>query len=323
MNHESSIGRNLTNFKKTTKGKVMSNPQAEIFVGLECNAKCGFCVQECTIRPKDRFSVEKVIHALQYLRTYQNVHRMIITGGEPTLPKYARRTLNLLEALQSQKWDWELVALYTNGTGLLQTLCGGHVQLEAFAVAGLVDLNLSRHHPSHQENLAIFGVDVPQTEDVADMVQSLNMRLRLNCVLMKGWTDSVDRIFEYLDWAIGMGASSVYFRNLFRIVQSGLYNPVEHDTRDVVGFTQEHIVNFDQLAAGIVESQFVSEVSLRSKNDGQGDELCAMYKGSFPFFISNLRVGDETPGKGIYWAVLPDGHLYDIFTNEVGLIKLS
>jgi len=294
----------------------MSSAQAEVFVGLACDSECGFCTQECLPKSQDRFSIERIMDLLQYLRREKRVNKVIITGGEPTLPRYAQRTLELLRAIRD--WSWELKALYTNGEYLFHALDKLPTQLEAFNQAGLIDLNLSRHHSDHGENVSIFKRELPRAEDIARESGRLGMRLRLNGVLMKGWVDSLAEISRYLDWAIELDVCSVYLRHLFNFVESSFYRPKDYDTRGIISFTREHAVDSDGIARQVAADSRFSEVQQHPKSGGQGRELCALYRGILPVVIADLRVGNDVPGQGNYWAILPDGKLRDTFTaNQV------
>jgi len=297
------------------------NPQVDVVVGLACNAKCGFCVQECTRKTVDQFSIEKISTALKFVHG-RGVHRLVITGGEPTLDGYAKRTYYTL-LVASEIGSWEFKAVYTNGTGLLEDVVRPCMmkapmpRVGVLAEAGLTDVNLSRHHYSHKEAAVVFGIQIPTAEDIVRAAQMFGVNVRLNCNLMRGCVDTFEQVCTYLLWAKSLGVKDVYFRNLFRFAQSDLYDPREFNTRNVLQFTQNHSVDFESLLEKVYGSNdFVLTKQRLKKNEGHGTETGFLFQNALPVYFADLTIGKERPGAGTYWVVMPNGYLYDAFTSE-------
>lgn len=83
------------------------NPQVDFLVGFGCNARCGFYVQNAMPKTRDRPEIlaANLQRSISFVYTL-GVRRAVITGGEPTLPRYARRSLSVLAALP-ELGGWE------------------------------------------------------------------------------------------------------------------------------------------------------------------------------------------------------------------------
>src|SRR5688500_1974214 len=172
------------------------NHQFDVVVGCSCNAKCGFCVQEITRKTRDR--PEQWLSGLrQALRHFCDLKgcSAVITGGEPTLPRYARRSLAALEIIREFP-DIDLLAVYTNGTGLLEKV---EVEEERFlpraARAGLTHVNLSCHHYDEAINNAVYQLNNrPSTATLIKATLELGLGLRLNCSLQQPLIETIQDV---------------------------------------------------------------------------------------------------------------------------------
>lgn len=293
------------------------NPQLDVLVGFGCNARCGFCIQEVTRKVQSDLPAwrSNLRQSVAYVQR-QGVSRVVITGGEPTLPAYARRSLEALKVLN--QFDWEFLALYTNGTGLLNKLDGSNESLlRSLRRTGLTDVNLSAHHYDKQMDDAVYGSEVrPPVRRLVEACLSEGLKVRLNLVPLYGWIDTLREHMAYFDWARNMGVKDVYVRDLFRLEESALYNPADFDTRQVVAFTGTHRVNFAKLLQAVEGCSYFAVQSVQTKNAAHGREVACVYRGDLPVYFSDLVIGQEEPGERAYWVIMPNGKLYDAFTSE-------
>lgn len=292
------------------------NPQLDVLVGFGCNARCGFCIQEVTRKVRDDLPVwrSNLRQSVAYVQR-QGVSRVVITGGEPTLPAYARRSLEALKVLS--QFEWEFLALYTNGTGLLNNLDGSNEPLvRQLRRAGLTDINLSAHHYNQAQDEAIYRLARPPLVEIVDACLAEGLKVRLNLTLQRGGVETLVDLLTYLNWARDLGVKDVYVRDLFQLEASTLYNPAQFDTREVVVYTNDHRVDFNVLLGAIEQCPAFKLQSSRTKNEAQGHELHYRYRGDLPVYLSDLVIGREAPGERTYWVVMPNGQLYDAFTSE-------
>lgn len=296
------------------------NPQVDILVGFGCNARCGFCVQEAT--RKTPFSpgwTESLEKAITYVHS-KGVRRAVITGGEPTTAQHASRSLEALQTLRGFD-DWQFVAIYTNGSGLLAEVSGKPFA-EVASEFGLTDVNLSCHHYDDMTNNDIFDLDNRQpVEEIVSRCQSYGLQVRLDCNLMKSGIENLESILRYLEWARSLRIKDVYFRDLFHFRGSTYYDPSREDGRGVVAFCESHRIDFQRLLGNIHRSPDFSFLGCRIKNEGYGREVAFLYKQT-PVYFADLVIGEERPGERTYWVVLPNGCLYDAFTSEAHRIEL-
>jgi molybdenum cofactor biosynthesis enzyme MoaA len=289
----------------------VGNPQADIVVGLGCNAACGFCVQEITRKMVPNRDWQSLLY-----RSVGHVHqlgirRFVITGGEPTMRGYVPRTLEALGVLGTFP-NIEFRALYTNGAGLLTDNLSWRL-----AQAGLTHVNLSCHHHDAARDNQVFGIERPLVPTMTAAALDQGIKVRLNCSMLRGGIDTFDELLAYLEFAMKLGAQSVYFRELFEFQASEFYNPERDDTRGVLRYTQTK--RFDIMPI-VDQAQSHPDFALVSdwheKNAGQGSQISFVYAGKLPVAFGKLVIGREAPGKRTYWVVMPNGLLYDAFTSE-------
>ena len=118
--------------------------------------------------------------------------------------------------------------LYSNGAGLARETTGARL-LPRLKEFGLTRVEASRHHHTKAGNDAVMrfrpGKAIRALEvferTVADILR--HVPVRLVCVVQKGGVDDFDQVLRYLDWARGLGARDVVFREFSRL--HDLYRP--------------------------------------------------------------------------------------------------
>ena len=176
---------------------IYKNINLQVVVGKQCNYSCSFCIENDQISS----GVTKIPNGIfaeifgDLIRAYrgQGVLPWIsITGGEPTL--FPERLALIYRALN----DWgiaERANVNTNGINLkcLEPMKG-------------IRINLSRHHYCEGKSEEIFGGRC-SNYDIGESTV-------LQCVMMKGYIDSVAEIKRYMDFYGGIGAKGFSFRGL-------------------------------------------------------------------------------------------------------------
>lgn len=176
---------------------IYKNINLQLVLGKACNYKCQFCIENDNISgdtsATDYAFIDTLDDVISDLRNYGITPWISITGGEPTLFKNRLQMVyNLLSG-----WDLEKRAnVNTNGTnlGLLEKMKGFRI-------------NLSRHHYCESKSREIFG-----SEDCSNYIMADNVVLQ--CVMMKGYIDSVTEMKKYMDFYSGIGATGFSFRGL-------------------------------------------------------------------------------------------------------------
>jgi len=114
-----------------------------------------------------------------------------ITGkwGDPLL--VPERITTLLPFLYSYKFTTEI---QTNGKGIVSPKC----EWKIWKNLSLDLVSISCVHWSYDKNKLIYGRDYINIGDVILFLKNLGYKIRVNCLLLKGWIDSPEKIEEFI-----------------------------------------------------------------------------------------------------------------------------
>lgn len=170
-----------------------------------CDAHCPFCIASGMIRKDDRIDLRTFEKALRLMKEARIIGGISITGGEPCGDmELLNDTICLIYETLGEQIS---VVLNTNGSGLTRL----H---ELKYLDRLSALHLSRHHWDDAVNRSIFGFDVPTNDTIREVVRSMpecSDMFVLNCMLLKGYVDSREKVHRYLDNAIALGIPKASF----------------------------------------------------------------------------------------------------------------
>ncbi len=294
------------------KEKIPKVPeQIDVMVNSECNARCQMCIQEITwkIPTGEQYPFTKGVS--DYTSEYHDLggRKVIITGGEPNLRP--SRVLATVEEL-SKYSDWNLIAMYTNGSRLLKE-SDGELLAQKLKQAGLHYVNLSMHHYDSIKNNRIFGIDTGNPRVIGKHLSDIGLPLRLCATLQKGGLENTDDVLRYLDFAQQCGAQDVYLRELFRV-----YN-VDSNNEAIKGHLEYIDFNFVPLKPIIDELRESEAIQTGQRTNFQGrekNELAFETKTGFPFYTSQLEIGREKAEELPYLVIMPNGNLYSTWMGE-------
>lgn len=147
-----------------------------------CNAKCDFCCNN----NKDfcKLDMDFLKDALDIVSN--KVSRISISGGETMISTYnLEKLLNLVNGYN------RCITMNTNGSFLLQSvdMLNKYENIES--------IQLSRHHYDDDKNNEIFKIKTLSFDEMKNI--RLNSDLRINCLLIDGYIDSLDEVKKYLD----------------------------------------------------------------------------------------------------------------------------
>lgn len=284
--------------------------QLDIMVTTGCQARCPFCVQEATFRPR-RAEDDEFLHGVRrHAREFHSLggRKVVITGGEPLLR--LDRVLGVLEALR-ETGRFDLVALYTNGEYLLASAPGYQNRSipDLLASAGLDCVNLSVHHFDDAINNRIFGRSTkPPTITIVGALKEAGLDVRFNLVLQKGGIENFEMLDHFVNWAFSIGAKDVYVREIFRFaidrpLSQSRYNPLTYcETHHVDSAPILHALrsNRDYRILGAEAAPFRQKVEYSFLHLSTGKRL----------FLSNLAVGTEDSSGLPYLVIMPNALLY-------------
>lgn len=283
--------------------------QLDIMITTHCQAKCKFCIQEATYQPSSR-SMESFLSSLKNsvdLFVKAGGKKIVITGGEPLL-KFPK-VLAVLGLLK-QYPPFELVALYTNGQFLTRSSTDmSRVNVDLLADTCLTDLNLSVHHYNDEINNYILGLPKkPSTLLLSKAIANAGLRFRLNCVVQRSGINSHMEVARYCKQGFDYGASSIYFRDLFKVafdqpISDGRFNPLHYIDDNRLDI--EQLVSEMKAFSGF-EFTSCSRESFRDKTEWRFVDR----ETDKPVFFSKLTVGNESRDGIPYLVAMPDGRLY-------------
>ncbi len=168
--------------------------------GSGCNAKCPYCVSKLTGCEKGVVKGQKAMQinkrnfdiACNFAKM-SGVSTVLLTGkGEPTL--YLEHIDKYLAMLD--KWQFPFIELQTNGI-LLEKM--DEAILIDWYNMGLTTISLSCASYSEVENKRIFGKNINLQANI-ERLHRIGFSVRISCVGVKGYIDSVDTIKRFASW---------------------------------------------------------------------------------------------------------------------------
>lgn len=208
-------------------------PFVNVFVRItdRCNANCGFCAFKKDFIEDVAVDIYKFFYALSQIRKNVRIEKVSITGGEPTLA--VQNIIKIVEMIKDVDKNIFIV-LSTNGTNLNK--------IPAETLNNIGSIALSRHHFDEKTNNEIFGV--PNSLFSVDDIKAFPMKekLHLSCNLVKGFIDSQDKVYTYIQTMAKLGVSDFGFVSLMGVNEFCKDNFV--DFKDIsIDTMQNTIVN--------------------------------------------------------------------------------
>lgn len=154
-----------------------------------CNLRCLYCMPEegVPLSPNREILTTAEIHYLSALFVSQGVSKIRLTGGEPTVRKDIIPLMQQIGSLRSA--GLKDLALTTNGIAL-------HRKLDPLVDAGLTAINISLDTlDPFQFQLLTRRAGFPAVMKSIARVQEMNaaganLKLKINCVVMRGLNDA-------------------------------------------------------------------------------------------------------------------------------------
>ena len=147
-----------------------------------CNAKCEFCSN--SKKDAKDLNYKELKEILE--KIHDKISRFAISGGEPLLDsKKLKKVLDIINPYNI------MITINTNGYFLEQ-----NVDL-LNQYKNIKSIQLSRHHYEDELNNKLFKVDTIPLKKIKDL--KLNATININCLLIKGYIDSLEKVYKYLD----------------------------------------------------------------------------------------------------------------------------
>lgn len=230
--------------------KIYKNVNISIFLTDYCNACCKFCIEQVEFRNKREMLAEKprIMTDNMYFRRLDYVLKYVrplnpsvsITGGEPTL---SPRLIAVLKILK--KYSFRKITINTNGSGILNVIDGKPIY-EHIINYGVTHVNISRHHweDTSINEVMRFEQQPCTTNMLREAIPILNgkgVRVRVNCVIMKNYIDTLDKIIEFMDYYSSIGVDNFVFRQMME------YNSLYVKNKEIINFYKENLWTIDDI----------------------------------------------------------------------------
>ncbi len=177
-----------------------------VLAGSEaCNARCPFCVSKMTppngIKLKEPEVNWRNFRKACILAHRSGVSTVMFTGkGEPTLfpnqiTKYLRRM---------QEFEFPMIELQTNGITLADLPEEYDSYLREWYELGMTTIAVSVVHYNPEQNRRVYLPYKKAYINLPELIRKLhrlNLSVRLTCVLLRGFIDSVPRLEELAAFA--------------------------------------------------------------------------------------------------------------------------
>lgn len=206
-----------------------SNPVNDPYINLYvrtkfCNAKCQFCTFADTA---SKFNEKKYIEVLNELKSKITVRKIAFTGGEPTL--YWEQFKSMVE-IASEIIPDASFSMNTDGLRLKRLF-------EDPIYKKMDNIHISRHHYNDDINNQIFKTKTPTTEELkwAQSLATNPYQLQVSCNLIKGYIDSVDEVFNMLEWVNEVEINNVGLVSLMPVNQYSREHFINFNVRDLIG----------------------------------------------------------------------------------------
>jgi len=189
-----------------------------------CNAKCAFCVFADTA---SKFNEKKYIEVLKEITSKIGIRKIAFSGGEPTL--YWDQFKDMVNIAYEMSPDSNL-SMNTDGLRLQQLF-------EDPVSRIMSNIHISRHHYNDEVNNEIFKTDTPSSEELryAQSISENPYQVQLSCNLIKGYIDTKEEVFKYLEWANDLEINNVGLVSLMPVNPYSRDNFINFNVKELMG----------------------------------------------------------------------------------------
>lgn len=207
------------------EGIELEDPYINLYVRTKfCNAKCKFCTYA---NDASKYNEKKFIEVLKELSSKIKIRKVAISGGEPTL--YWDNFKSIVNHAKEWTPDSEL-SLNTDGFRLEKLFSDPIYKLFDF-------IQISRHHWDDKINDEIFGTKTPTSEEIKNVVglMTTEHQIQFRCNLIKGYIDTKEKVFQFLDWTNSLGINDVGLVSLMPVNQYSKDNFIWFHIKELIG----------------------------------------------------------------------------------------
>ncbi len=214
-----------------------------IIVGTSaCNASCPYCISRMTPRQGVGYKLEKT-NWLNFdkacrLAQINNVSTVLLTGkGEPLL--YPDQITQFLERMKS--FNFPIIEIQTNGLVFGTDWKKYEPYLKKWRELGLNTIAFSVVHHEKKRNKEIY---TPNSEyinlpEIIKKLHKLGFSVRLSCIMLKGYTDSVEEVKRFVEKAKEWKVEQLTIR--------GVTTPAKSEDEEVYSWTKKRELTKGQI----------------------------------------------------------------------------
>lgn len=188
----------------------VEEPYITIYVRTKyCNANCKFCIFQADAC---KFNFTKYKEILDQLSNNIQIRKIGIAGGEPML-----NWNDFLEISELSRQYAPNTELSLNTNGFKWERFVNHPIFKTYDY-----VQISRHHYDDELNSEIMQTDSIVTSDIikkTSHLQTHRHQVQFRCNLIKGYIDSKEEVFKFLDWSNEVGINDVGVVSLMPINQ--------------------------------------------------------------------------------------------------------
>ena len=170
----------------------------EVYLTKKCNAKCEWCFDKNSYHPLDKCDYKQMA---EKIITFQQPN-IILTGGEPTLYKDLDKLIDILNTNNKN------VYITTNGSKLNENFVDKLMNIKG--------ITISIHHFDLNRNYELTGIKLD--ENVLTLciqkLKALNIDVRINCTVTKGYIQTLDDIYDFIEFGKKMGVNAMRFAEI-------------------------------------------------------------------------------------------------------------
>lgn len=203
----------------------ITDPTIDLYIRTKfCNAKCQFCTYA---NDASKYNESKFIKVLGEITSKIGIRKIAISGGEPTL--YWDNFKNIIH--HAKEWSPESeLSMNTDGFRLEKLFNDPDYKL-------LDRIHISRHHWDDQINDRIFKAKTPTGDQIKEISKlgTTDHQIQFRTNLIKGFIDSKESIFNFLDWSNEIGINTIGLISLMPINQYSIDNYVYFHIKELIG----------------------------------------------------------------------------------------
>lgn len=261
-----------------------------ISLSERCNLRCRYCMppEGVPLQPKSNLLTDEEIIHLTKLFVNAGVDKIRLTGGEPLLHPNIAELIQSISSLSKKENNVKSIGITTNGLTLSR-------QLDTLLEAGLTHVNISLDTLNADKFLEItrrnaFQKVMRAIDDASqkfpkffssnsDSNDSIKGRIKVNCVVMKGFND--DELYDFV--------KLTQHRNIdVRFIEWMPFNDN--------GWNQDRFVSYKKMKS-IIQEKAMEEFSAAVAADGDSSSE----QQQEPFLLQRISDGPNDTTK--WWHV--------------------